>query len=153
MELHEWKRKEFAALAESFEGAEAIYVERPLVLHVRVTDISFDDWGVKAKATDLLQPGMQKIPQSPFDIFFAWEVFAFNKGEWDTPNIPQCRFRLFFDASVVRPAVKLVAEANRRGSIIDWGELEAVTKEYHQRGNRKRAKAAENPGKPGTHGT
>ena len=150
MELNEWKQKEFAALAGSFEGAEAIYVERPLILHVRVTNISFDNFGVKAKATDLLQPGMHRVSQSSFDIFFAWETFAFSKGEWDTPNIPQCRFHLFFGASVVRPAIQLAAEANRTGSIIDWDEFLAVVREYHQRGNRERAKPASSPDLHGT---
>jgi hypothetical protein len=42
-------RQHFSSIYESFQGAEAIYAERPLILHVRVTQISFDDWGLSAR--------------------------------------------------------------------------------------------------------
>lgn len=48
------------ARCQSYEGAEAIHVERPGVFHVRISQICCDTWGVKAIATDLLTPGLQR---------------------------------------------------------------------------------------------
>ena len=113
--INDWCHEKFSSIYQSFDGAEAIYVERPLILHVRVTQVCFDDWGVKASITDLLSPGMHRLRRNPFQFAFAWMVFACGDNYWDTPNIPACRSQLFFHPIVIRPALELAAEANRNG--------------------------------------
>jgi hypothetical protein len=130
--LRDWNRQRFSGVCQSFEGAEAIYAERPLILHVRVTQVSFDDWGVKATITDLLSPGMHRVRQNPFEIASAWEIFSFSESDWDTPNIPECRNRTFFHPMVLHPALERAAEANRNGATIDWDEFLAVVRPYYQ---------------------
>ena len=129
--VSDWSRRRFSSIHQSFGGAEAIYAERPLILHVRVTHVSFDDWGVKATITDLLSPGMHHAPRSTFEIASAWEIFSFDEGDWDTPNIPACRHRLFFHPTVVRPTVELGAKANRQEAIILWDEFLAIVRPYY----------------------
>lgn len=125
-------RQRFSSICQLFEGAEAIYAERPLILHVRVTQVSFDDWGVKAILTDLLSPGMHRVRQSPFEIASAWEIFSFTESDWDTPNIPQCRHRTFFHPTVVRPALELAGEANQTGATISWDKFLTVVRPYYR---------------------
>ena len=131
LSINGWEHQRFSSIYKHFEGAEAIYAERPLISHLRVTQISFDDWGIKAKITDLLSPGMRCLPQNPFQISSAWEIFAFNKSDWDTPNIPQCRYRLFFHPTVLCAAIELAAKAVPYGKRVGWDEFLKITRDYY----------------------
>jgi hypothetical protein len=75
--LHDRERERFSTHCSSFEGAEAIHVERPGIFHVRVSHISYDTWGVKATESDSLIPGMHRPRQSPFAIAASWEYSLF----------------------------------------------------------------------------
>jgi hypothetical protein len=141
--LRDWNRKRFSAIYESFEGAEAIYAECPVILHVRVSQVSFDDWGVRAILTDLLSPGMHRVHRNPLKIGSAWEIFSFNEGNWDTPNIPQSRHRLFFHPSVVRPTVELGARVNRQEAVIDWDEFLVIVRPYYDAKSKELAERLE----------
>jgi hypothetical protein len=125
------KRQRFSSIHQSFEGAEAIYAERPAILHGRVAQVSFNDWGAKARITDLRSPGMHRVPQNPLEISMAWEVFSFNESDWDTPNILQCRFRPFFHPIVLRPAIELAAKKANMGKRIGWDEFLPITRQYY----------------------
>src|SRR5664279_4494048 len=126
--LHDRERERFSTHCSSFEGAEAIHVERPGIFHVRVSHISYDTWGVKATESDSLIPGMHRPRQSPFAIAASWGVFTFSADYWQAHYVP---WRLFFDPRVVRICVELGAQANQRGSTIDWNDATKVFSEYH----------------------
>src|SRR5215469_12512550 len=126
--ISDWRHERFSSIYQSFEGAEAIYVERPLILHVRVTQVSFDGWGAKASITDLLSPGMHHVSRNPFEMSSAWEVFSCSDKYWDTPNIPEFRRQLFFHPIVIGRALELAAEANRNGLSIDFYKFLVVVR-------------------------
>jgi hypothetical protein len=71
--LHDFESARFSTICSSFEGAEAIYVEKPGLLHVRVVEISFDEWRVNVTIVDSLMPGMRGLPQSSCKIAASWE--------------------------------------------------------------------------------
>jgi hypothetical protein len=75
--LSDAERERLFARCLSFEGAEAIYVEKPGIFRVRMSRISCDMSGAKATAVDLLTHGMQGPPQCPFEISASWEIFSF----------------------------------------------------------------------------
>jgi hypothetical protein len=122
----------FSALRPFFEGTEAIHVERPGIFHVRISQISVDAWGLKATATDMLTPGMYPFPASPDGVAMAWEVFSFNKLIWDFPNVPACRWTLYFDPVVIRALLELAAAAHHHGAMIDWKDAKAFLSTYNR---------------------
>jgi hypothetical protein len=126
--LHDLQRARFSNQLSSFEKAEAIYVERPSLLHVRVSEISYDEWGVKATIVDSLLPGMRGISQSQCGIAASWKIFSFSTDFWQANYVP---WRLFFDPKVIRGCVELAAQANQKGSMIDWNEAMNVFSEYY----------------------
>jgi hypothetical protein len=126
--LDDLTRERFATHCSSFDLAEAIYVERPGIFHVRVSHISYDKWGVKATAIDSLMPGMHRPRQSPFEFAASWGIFTFSADYWQAHYVA---WRLFFDSRVVRVCVELGAQANQRGSTIDWNDAMKVFSEYY----------------------
>ena len=128
-----WRMNRFAEQCPTFEGLEAIHVERPGVLHVRVTEVSYDDWGMKAKLTLLQTPGMYGALGSSFILAASWDIFSSGALEWDTPNIPACRWRTYFDPAVVQAIVGIAAEAHKEGTVISYSEAKDWLSAYHRR--------------------
>ena len=121
-----WRHERFAPMCHLFEGVEAIYTEPQLIVHVRLSQVSFDDWGVKATITDLLNPGMHRVPRNPFQFGVAWQIFSFAEGHWDTPAICLFRLRAFFDPKVIHAAKELAAEKSRNGETISPDDFRAI---------------------------
>jgi hypothetical protein len=131
-----WRMNRFAELCPTFAGLEAIHVERPGVLHVRVSEVSCDDWGMKAKLTFLHTPGMYGAPGSSFTLAASWDTLSSNALEWDTPNIPACRWTTYFDPAIVQAIVGIAAEAHRKGSVIGFSEAKDWLSAYRRRKDR-----------------
>jgi hypothetical protein len=128
--LNETERARLFARCLSFEGAEAIHVESPMVFHVRMRHISCDTWGVKAIAVDLLTPGLHRPRQSPFEIGASWETFSYSADFWQARYVP---WQLFFDPGVVRLCIELGAGANQKGSAINWDDAVMIFAKYHRK--------------------
>ena len=130
--MHEERMKLFAEVYSSCEGREAIHVERPGgILHVRISEVSFDSEGVKAKSTDLLTPGMDRSPRNPFEFGAAWECFSHWQDTWDVPNFLGYRLTVYFDPAVVKAMVEIAGEAARKDSTIDFKEAKEWLSAYH----------------------
>jgi hypothetical protein len=117
--LYDRERARFSAQCSSFVGAEAIDVEKPGIFCVRVSQISYDTWGVRITTVDTLMPGMHRLSQSPSEISASWEVFSFSANHWQARYVP---WQLFFDPTLVRSCTELAAQANQRDSTIDWND-------------------------------
>ncbi len=128
--LNDLRRAKFSARCSSFEGLEAIHAEWPRIFHVRITNISCDTWGVKAVATDLLAPGMHRPRRSPFELGCIWSAFSFHAEHWQAHYVA---WRIFFDREVVRRCVALGAQADGKGSTIDWDYGRLIFADYDRR--------------------
>ncbi len=124
----------FSALSSSLEGAEAIFVERPLVAHVRVTDICHDDWGVRLTITDLLKPGMHRLRNKVCSIAATWQIFSFSAGDWQAHYIP---WKLFFDPTVIRGCGELGDAASQSQSMVALDDARQIFTEYYLRISKK----------------
>jgi len=127
---HDGERARLFARCLSFEGAEAIHVENPMIFHVRMSHISCDTWGVKATAVDLLTHGMHRPCQSPFEISASWGIFSFSADCWQARYVP---WRVFFDPGVVRSCIELGEQASQKGSTIAWHDAIKVFADYNRK--------------------
>lgn len=116
-------------VAASFEGP-AIFVERPGIFYVNVSDVTHDDWGMKAIITDFRMPGMARLQRSPCPIAAAWNVFGFDDGDWHALHIP---WRSFFDFEVIRSCVAKARENAKTGSTVCWDDGQKIFAEYDLR--------------------
>ena len=129
-----WYAPRFSAIRSSFEGAEAIHLERPRIFHVLVSQISCDEWGMKATLADSLMPGIHRLRHNPCKISAAWEIFGFSAGEWHAAYVP---WRLFFDPMLVRSCIELGAQESQRGSTLACNDpnLMKLIVEYYRKTN------------------
>jgi hypothetical protein len=126
--VDEQMKKRFVAA--SFEGVRAIFVERPDLVYVNVTDVIADDWGVKCTITDLSAPGMHKLRRSPCPIASSWEVLDFSDGVWHARYIP---WRVFFDPHVINQFLAQAKEKAEAGEVIGWDDGHKISTEYYHR--------------------
>jgi hypothetical protein len=110
-----WYTARFSAIHSSFEGAEVIRLEKPRIFRTLVSQISWDEWGMKATLVDSLMPGMHRLRHSPCEISAALEIFAFSAGEWQATYVP---WRVFFDPMLVRSCIELGGQASQKGSTL-----------------------------------
>lgn len=129
-----WYTARFPAIRSSFEGTEAIHLERPGIFHVLVSQVSCDEWGMKGTLVDSLMPGTHRLRHNPREISAAWEIFAFSAGEWQPAYVP---WRLFFDPMLVRSCIELGAQASQRGSTLACNDPNVMKLifEYYRRTN------------------
>jgi hypothetical protein len=126
--IDEQMKKRFVAT--SFEGVPAIFVERPALVYVNVTDVIADDWGVKCTITDLSLPGMHKLPRSPCPIASAWEALDCSYGVWHARYIP---WRVFFDPQVIQEYLACAKEKAEAGEVIGWDDGHKISTESYTR--------------------
>lgn len=141
--IHEQKKMRFVAA--SFEGAPAIFAERPHIVHIQITSVLSDDWGMKATITDSRLPGMQRLPRSSCLIAAAWDVFELSTGDWQAHYVP---WRLFFDPLVIEGCLARATEKAKTGRVIEWDDGHKIFGDYYARVSeefQKRANALRRP--------
>jgi hypothetical protein len=106
-------------------------MDKPGLLHVRVVEISFDEWRVNVTIVDSLMPGMHGPSSKLVQNRTSWELLSFSADYWQTHYVP---WRLFLDPRVIRECAELATQANRRGSMIDWNDGTKVFSEYYLKG-------------------
>jgi hypothetical protein len=126
--VDEQMKKRFVAA--SFEGEPAIFIERPSLVYVNVTNVIADDWGVKCTITDLSFPGMHKLLRNPCPIASAWEVLDFSGGVWHARYIP---WRVFFDPQVIKDFLARAKEKAEAGEVIGWDDGHKICTGYYKR--------------------
>jgi hypothetical protein len=126
--IDEQMKKRFVAA--SFEGARAIFVERPVLVYVNVAEVIADDWGVKCTITDLSLPGMHKLQRSPCPISAAWVVLDSSDGVWHARYIP---WRVFFDPQVIKECLARAEEQAEAGEVIGWDDGHKIFTGYYTR--------------------
>jgi hypothetical protein len=126
--MHEQAKKRFVAA--SFEGVHAIFVERPAIVYVQVSDVLSDDWGVKFTITDSCRPGMHRLSKSACPISAAWQIFSFDDGGWQAHYVP---WRVFFDLEVIRNCVARANEKAKAGEVLEYDDGQEVFAEYYMR--------------------
>ena len=123
--------KRFSKVCSSFEGREAIYLERPGgIIHIRVNEVSVDPAGVNAVSTDLLTPGMNRSPQNPFKVGYSWGFFSHSADIWDVPNIMGWRMTVHFDAGALKGILKMADEAHQKNRTVNLEEAKLWLSNY-----------------------
>jgi hypothetical protein len=114
----------------SFEGMPAIFVERPVIVHVKVSDVISEDWGVKCAITDLGSPGMHMLQRSPCPIAASWQVFSYSAGNWQAQYVP---WSVFFDPQVIGECLACANEKRQAGGIIKYEDGQKIFMEHYRR--------------------
>ena len=141
-------------MSASFEGAEAILHDKPsLILHVRLSQLSIDDWGVKCQLAIIPTPGIEEFGHGAFPFENSWTVLSFAAGWWHTSSIPGANWALYFEPQLVKEIVETAAVAAQNNSTVTYADLREsvyafhgrLTAEFHELTVRALAKAQNNP--------
>jgi len=144
-------KKRFNSLSASFEGAEAILYEKPSrILHVRLSQLAIDDWGVKCQLDVIPTPGIEEFSRATFPFENSWTILSFAAGWWHMSSIPGANWAMYFEPQVVREILEICAAAARNNSTIIYRDivkcvhafddrLHAAYKESWERSKRARA--------------
>lgn len=105
------------------EGANAIYIERPRIAYVRVSDVRGDDEGIEAFIAVLPTPGMSDEGEPSFKISAAWEIFSNFYDHWHAIFVS---WSVYFGAEEVKVGLELAARAAARGSRVELPEMRSA---------------------------
>ena len=108
------------------EGANAIYIERPMIAYVRVSEIRGFDDHMEALVTVVPTPGMNDDCSSPFKIRAAWDSFSNTYSMW---HVHYVAFSVYFGQEEVRIGLELAARAAERGSLVTLREMRTALEE------------------------
>ena len=126
--MHEQMKNRFVTA--SFEGVPAIFVERPVIVYVNVSNVISDDWGVKCTITDSCLPGMPRLQRSSCQIAAAWEVLDCSDGDWRARYVP---WQMFFDPQVIKECLARADERAKAGKVFEWDDRQKIFAEYYAR--------------------
>ena len=120
----------FATLASAAEGASAIFMERPTVAQVRVSDITADDWGVRLRITCLPKPGFGRLGRKAVEstvLAAAWEVFSPEPDAWYAHYIS---WRLLFDPKLIARISAFAERLASAGQQISYEQALVCTQQH-----------------------
>ena len=122
----------FSEIGLKQEGAEAIFIEHPTILHVHVSNIVADDWGVKTLITCIPAPGLGKLGTEQRDscqIAAAWDVLSFDSCDWHARYIP---WDLIFDSVLIENVKALAANVAQQGKLLTRTDAMLAIFEYRK---------------------
>lgn len=97
---------EFAELSVNFHGAVGLYRENRWLSLVRLADVSFDAWGVRARVEPIPAHGLRSDHRGPWDISCAWPYFGASPTHWSQSYVS---VRIEFDPELVNAVVAYAA--------------------------------------------
>ena len=117
-----WIRSGFVEMIPRCEGAEAIYVERPEIMHVRVSNIRQDDSGMSAadQIAVVLTTNPTHAAPSSWEIFASWEVFSLGAEHWSARYVP---WSLCFDQEKIKAVLEAAPNLKTKPPILAWMQL------------------------------
>jgi|SRR5271170_1269303 len=129
-DFRDWARRTFIDVAAKCEGARAIFLEDPDVTLVRVSDITSDEWGVKAKVSCMPTPGMSLLGKGQSmscDLGAAWRVFSSDATEWYAHYV---NWKLFFDTRLIEKITEVAAESAMSGKLLAYDAAMSCVREH-----------------------
>ena len=108
------------------EGANAIYIERPMIAYVRVSEIRGFDEHMEALVTVVPTPAMNEDCSSQFKIRAAWDWLSNTHDMW---HVHYVAFSVYFGQEEVRIGLELAARAAERGSPVTLQAMRAALEE------------------------
>ena len=126
-------------IAEMFlrEGATAIYIEKPIIAYVRVSEVCCFDDHMQARITAIPTPGMIQGSLSSCTISAAWDNLSHIDGTW---HVPFVSWTAYFGAEEIQIGLQLAAQAAERGTVVTLREMRtALEKCQSDRWERLRA--------------
>ena len=114
----ERKRRLFVELAEKAEGSIAVFTENPVATCVRVSNIVFDERGVKLRVDRLPAPGLGALrgAKDCCGLSASWETLSSCSKEW---YAAYCAWRLIFDPRLVSAFRALADRVAKEGRQVD----------------------------------
>ena len=123
-------REKFIAEMPLREGANAIYIERPLIVYVRVSEIRCFDDHMEARITIVPTSGMNQVGRPSFKVGGAWQGFSNIHDKW---HVQYVAWSLYFGKEEVRIGLELAARAAERGSVVTLREMRTPLEDCHSR--------------------
>jgi predicted transcriptional regulator len=112
------------------EGAPAIYIERPLIAYVRVSEIRGFEDHMEALVTVVPTPGMNEDCSSQFKIRAAWDWLSNTHDMW---HVHYVAFSVYFGEEAVRIGLELAARAAERGFPVTLSEMRTALEESRRK--------------------
>jgi hypothetical protein len=124
--LEAWIRSRFVETIPRREGAHAIYMERPEIMHVRVSNIRHDDSGMSA-AIDQIAVVLTTDPKhaapSSWEVSAAWEVLSLGPEHWKAHYVS---WSLCFDQEKIKAVLETAPNLKTRPPILAWMQLSQI---------------------------
>jgi hypothetical protein len=100
-------RKEREQELRAFEGAEAIYLEMPDVIRVRLVGVCCTPEMMSATVVPLHTPGLSEVNRESLDFSASWSELQTTRWSWHAPNVS---WHLYFGWEVVRGIPRFAEE-------------------------------------------
>lgn len=113
----------------SREGAHAIYIERPMVALVRVTEVHGDDFGVGAHIDLVHTPGMREGDSASWKISACWDFFSNSHDHWHAHYVS---WTLYFGADHLQTGLELAAQAAAKGLTVELRDMRQALDKLRQ---------------------
>ena len=112
------------------EGADAIYIEPPIIAYVHVSDIHANDHGIAATINVGPTPGMNGDCVPSFRISSSWETFSSGKGHWHAIYV---NWSVYFGSEQVKIGLKIGSQAAAQGFRVQLRQIRTALEEEHRR--------------------
>ena len=113
-------REKFIAEMPLREGANAIYIERPLIVYVRVSEIRCLEDRMEAQITVVHTPGMNEDCKPSFKISAVRDWFSNSYSQWHARHVS---WTVYFGNEDLRIGLALAARAAEQGSVVILPEM------------------------------
>jgi hypothetical protein len=128
----ERKRRLFAEMAPKYDGALAVYTDNPAATCVKVSYITYDDWGMKLRIDRVAKAGMGPLRSGKecCAISATWETLFSCPKEW---YAAYCPWRLLFDPPLVAAFEALANKTAAEGKVVDHAATVKCIRENYRR--------------------
>ena len=113
-------REKFIAEIPLREGAHAIYIERPTIAYVRVSEIRAFEDHMEAHVAVVPTPGMNECDLTQWKVGAAWEGLSNIDGLW---HVRYVAFTVYFGQAEVQIGLDLAARAASEGRQVTLSEM------------------------------
>ena len=111
------------------EGAQAIYIERPVIALVRVTEVSCNDDEIRAHMEVVPTPGMNECDAKSSEISARWDIFSNFDDQWHASYVS---WTVYFGADRLQAGRALAAQAAAGGTTVTLRDMRQTLDKIRQ---------------------